>query len=341
MSLIKNIIFAPNVHTGGGLELLKPLLMLSSRVKVGFVLDERARSKMSGFIQENAAFFNPTIIGRFKAELELFNYRGADEVLCFHNLPPLLPFNGRISVFFQNVNILDSSGLVGGNIRVYIRSLLERSIFKIFRGRVNRFYVQTPSVKQLLVEKGEISPDKIIVFPFNTQNKVSNSERQGDRDGFVYVADGISHKNHFNLIEAWSLLSRQGYYPELKLTLGECDALLWSKLKLIINEQGLNVVNVGHLSFSEIETLYKSSEALIFPSLKESFGLPLIEAGSYGLPVIAPELDYVRDVCRPVETFNPLSARSIEQAVRRFKGWGDDRVNMSNPEEFLHQVFHN
>ncbi len=57
--------------------------------------------------------------------------------------------------------------------------------------------------------------------------------------------------------------------------------------------------------------------ALIFPSKTESLGLPLIEAASAGLPIIASELDFVRDVCVPNETFDPYSSTSISRAVKR------------------------
>ena len=39
----------------------------------------------------------------------------------------------------------------------------------------------------------------------------------------------------------------------------------------------------------------------------ESFGLPLLEASSIDLPIIASESDYVRDVCEPAQTFDPNS----------------------------------
>ena len=55
-----------------------------------------------------------------------------------------------------------------------------------------------------------------------------------------------------------------------------------------------------------------------YPSLFEAYGLPLIEAQKLGLPVIAAELDYVRDLIDPVESFNPLSPRSISRSVKRF-----------------------
>lgn len=332
-------IFAPNVHTGGGFALLKMLLTVSSGYEANLILDSRSKPNITELKPGLASFFEPTVLGRLKAEIKLSRCKIKGEVLCFHNLPPVLPFNGLISVFFQNVAIFDFANAQGNRFNVRVRTLIERIMFNAFKGRVDRFFVQTPTVKDLLVRNGKVDPGKIEILPFLRNNQVDTTSKQGSRGGFIYVADGVGHKNHHNLIKAWSLLAKQGHYPTLKLTLGERDKELWQKLKWIIDEHELKVENIGHLPFSEVEALYCSTEALIFPSVKESFGLPLIEAQRFGLPVIAPELDYVRDVCCPAETFDPSSPRSIERAVRRFKGWGSDLVKIATPEEFLQTVF--
>ena len=94
-------IFAPNVHTGGGFTLLKMLIPLFSGNKVNLVLDERGKPKLPESIQNVASFFHPTILGRLRAELRLFQITGVNEVLCFHSLPPLMPFKGNVYVFFK------------------------------------------------------------------------------------------------------------------------------------------------------------------------------------------------------------------------------------------------
>jgi len=83
---------------------------------------------------------------------------------------------------------------------------------------------------------------------------------------------------------------------------------------------GLKITNERYLSHSEILKLYKRVDALIYPSTFESFGLPLIEARQAGLRVLASEMDYVRDVLDPEQTFDPQSPVSITRAVKRFLG---------------------
>ena len=86
--------------------------------------------------------------------------------------------------------------------------------------------------------------------------------------------------------------------------------------------------------------LYKCAGALIFPSASESFGLPLVEAAACGLPIVAAETDYVRDVVIPLETFDPESAVSIARAVRRFLGCPETPGPVMTASEFVERILH-
>jgi len=166
--------------------------------------------------------------------------------------------------------------------------------------------------------------------------KISASVRKYD---FVYVASGEAHKNHNNLLEAWRLLANAGLKPSLALTINsQSFPFLSTEITRYTQEYGLNIVNLKQMTAIEITNLYQSSSALIFPSTTESLGLPLIEATQLGLPVLASELDYVRDVIEPVETFDPNSPVSIARAVRRFLGNVEPTVQIRSDEEFLEEV---
>jgi glycosyltransferase involved in cell wall biosynthesis len=108
-------------------------------------------------------------------------------------------------------------------------------------------------------------------------------------------------------------------YPSLCLTLadsyrGELRELI-EKAK---RENKLDIRNVPTVSQNEVRQLYSQTQALVYPSVMESFGLPLIEARRAGLPILASELDYVRDLVDPEEVFDPRSPMSIARAVKRF-----------------------
>ena len=85
--------------------------------------------------------------------------------------------------------------------------------------------------------------------------------------------------------------------------------------------------------------MYPKSKAIIFTSNYESFGIPLIEAKYFDLPVLAGELDYVRDLIDPIQTFDPNSSISIYRAVKRFLNLSLYRTPILTPKQFVGEIF--
>jgi glycosyltransferase involved in cell wall biosynthesis len=100
-------------------------------------------------------------------------------------------------------------------------------------------------------------------------------------------------------------------------------------------EYGVKVTNAGGLSHHDVLELYNKSMSGIYPSTFESFGLPLIEMRQAGLPVLASELDYVRDVLDPEQSFDPESSVSIARAVKRFMGKDEQTLPIFNAKQFM------
>jgi glycosyltransferase involved in cell wall biosynthesis len=135
---------------------------------------------------------------------------------------------------------------------------------------------------------------------------------------FCYVSTGEPHKNHRALVEAWTLLARQQWFPSLCLTVSaEGFPQLHRWIAEASRRHNLNIDNVGYVSSERVDEIYLRSRALVYPAMYESFGLPLVEARRHGLRIVAAERDYVRDVVAPDECFDPQSARSIARAVER------------------------
>lgn len=311
------VLYAPGVHTGGGLVLLKSLLAAwPAGVPLRAILDARARELL--VLPELAAtcWVPPTVAARLAAEWRLREVAGpADIVLCLHGLPPLFRSHGRVVVFQQNRLHLGLIPLRRFAPRTALRLSIERLIGRALRHRVAEYIVQTPTMAGALAAWHGGGPS-IRVLPF--AEPVSAPAVEQVIWDFVYVADGEAHKNHLSLLRAWALLAAQGIRPRLALTLSARDKRLADAVDALRESGAADVHNLGPMGHQEVLSLYAASRALIYPSLGESLGLPLIEARQLGLPVIAAELDYVRDVCEPVQSFDPLSPVSIARAVRRF-----------------------
>jgi len=330
------VIHAPNVHVGGGLVLLKNLMSSPTLTARLLFLDARTRDRLSTPAKTGVHYVKPSIIPRLSAEWRLRRIAlKSDVVLCFHGLPPLFRLRSRVVVFIQNRILVNEQALSGYSTGVRIRLLLERWVLRAFSSHVDKIIVQTPSMARDVIRT--LGKDvNISVQAFAAQLQ-SESQAFPQRFDFVCVAGDEPHKNHQVLLEAWRELAMSGLRPSLALTVPSGSPLAETIEKLGQAELP-NITNLGVLSHRDISRLYGSASALIFPSYTESFGLPLIEAAQRGLPILAPELDYVRDVVDPVQTFDPHSAVSVARAVRRFLGQSDPTVELRSPDEFLSEV---
>lgn len=341
------IIHAPSIHCGGGLVLLEALMqaLALQRYPVFALLDTRLPEQFAIPEKVQVTKFPPSLQGRFLAEKKLEEIVNADDIILCLGLPPLSRLPGKVILFLQNRLLLDSKTifLVHYGLRVGLRIFLERIWLRIKKNNVDQYVVQTPSMKNALHNSLNIM-QKITVQPFLTTDQEFSRqvEKQLKKDAaydFIYVASGDYHKNHRKLVEAWCLLAEQGIYPHLCLTI---DALHYAKLCHWIEEKiqkcNLKITNKGALPHNEVLLLYQQSQALIFPSIFESFGLPLIEARKMGLPILASELDFVRDTIDPEETFDPSSGLSISRAVKRFLNVPHEDLILVKAEDFLKTI---
>jgi glycosyltransferase involved in cell wall biosynthesis len=96
---------------------------------------------------------------------------------------------------------------------------------------------------------------------------------------FILPSNRTPRKNIRNTLLAYkkSLFYKNGYKL---LVCGPMDGVE------IIGDDNL-IRDVGYVDEVELERLYKNSEGLLFFSLGEGFGYPIIEAASYSVPVLA------------------------------------------------------
>lgn len=330
------IIHAPNIHQGGGRALLLPVLEAANGLPCIAILDARLQLQLK--MPPNVVMrVQPTLAGRLIAEWRLKRLsKAGDVVLCFGNLPPLFRISGHVRVFLQNRYLFGQPNLAAFGWRTRLRLMVERFWLRFRLKNTIRVFVQTPTMAREFAMESGIQAG---VLPFLPNAPPRQSGYTARRFDFVYVASGDPHKNHCNLVEAWKLLAKEGLYPTLCLTLDhEKDCRLVSWVDLQVQTDCLRIENVGLGSREDIDQLYQQSGALIYPSTLESFGLPLLEATAAELPILAAELDYVRDVSVPVQTFDPGSPISIARAVKRYLGMRESPLQPMSPTAFLQVV---
>lgn len=135
------------------------------------------------------------------------------------------------------------------------------------------------------------------------------------------VGNRKPHKNLRAAVEALALV--RSSIPAMRLVIAGGRYPGWEDVVRVAAELGVSdaLVEMERVSDETLRALYGSCSCLLFPSLYEGLGLPVLEAFAYGAPVVAsnrsslPEL--VDDAALLVE---PTSPRQIADAVLRIEG---------------------
>lgn len=123
---------------------------------------------------------------------------------------------------------------------------------------------------------------------------------------FLFVGTLQPRKNLALLVSAFERLPRARRRGRQLVIAGRCgwgsDALRDALLRR--RNEG-EVVWLDHVDDDRLRDLYAGAGAFVFPSLAEGFGLPLLEALGAGLPVIASDLEVLRDVGGGLASYVP------------------------------------
>lgn len=138
-------------------------------------------------------------------------------------------------------------------------------------------------------------------------------------DFVLYPAMCFEHKNHIRLFQALARLrDRDGMRVNLVLS-GRRHEPFWPKLTSAIADLrlGSQVTVLGAVSDELLTALYSRARFLIFPSLFEGLGLPVLEAFHHGLPVLAARATSLPEVVGDAGLlFEPTDVEAIAETIR-------------------------
>lgn len=144
---------------------------------------------------------------------------------------------------------------------------------------------------------------------------------------FLSVGGIEARKNSVRILDAFRQIRRDR--PDAQLVVAGGASLLDHSPELLafdacIAADGLPtgpggaVIRTGPLPDAAMPSLYRLADALVFPSLREGFGLAVLEAMACGTPTIVPAIAPFTEHLEPgdAEWVNPLDSGSIAQAMR-------------------------
>ncbi|MFQ5480957.1 MAG: glycosyltransferase family 4 protein, partial [Thermodesulfobacteriota bacterium] len=138
-------------------------------------------------------------------------------------------------------------------------------------------------------------------------------------------------KSHALILDSMELLWKQGI--ELNLCIAGKEG--WKSEDLVERlrshpELGKRLFFIEKPDDKEIIDLYKNASGLIFLSLGEGFGLPIVEAAHYGVPVICSDLPVFREVAGEYATYVKID--TAEKVSRDILKWWDKSKSKTLPD---------
>lgn len=151
----------------------------------------------------------------------------------------------------------------------------------------------------------------------NESAKISLLEKYGIQQQFILsVASLLPHKNLDRLIEGFSLLTGRIDHQLILVGLKSHGAHI---LQEIISQKNISLNRVkvlGYIPDDDLIVLYQHAALFILPSLFEGFGIPLLEAMTFGCPVAASSRTAIPEVVGNAGIlFNPDDPLAIAETI--------------------------
>jgi glycosyltransferase involved in cell wall biosynthesis len=196
-------------------------------------------------------------------------------------------------------------------IRLYYSTILKRNCH-----RAASILTVSEFTRMQIVEWAGISSEKVV----NVGCGVGAAYRpDGDVYGFPFpyllcVSNRKRHKNEFRIVEAFA---KAGISTQVHLVFtGE----ITSELSDCIGRHGMGacVRFTGVVPEEQLPSLYRGALALVFPSLYEGFGLPVLEAMACGTPVVTSNITAMPEVAADAALLvDPVLVDEIAQAMKQ------------------------
>jgi glycosyltransferase involved in cell wall biosynthesis len=174
--------------------------------------------------------------------------------------------------------------------------------FKIRDEKVAVTYEACDAPRQAVGDFSEIAPRYNINKPF-----------------LLYVGNTYPHKNLERLVIAFKKLREEEKIDVQLVLVGKRDYFS-ERLEKMVKEKGIadNVIFTGFITDQELPLFYRSAMLYVFPSSIEGFGLPPLEAMSYGLPVLSSNAPCMPEILGDAaKYFHPDEISDIVQVLKK------------------------
>jgi glycosyltransferase involved in cell wall biosynthesis len=249
--------------------------------------------------------------------LALLNSVDADLVhFCMPQQPIL--YRGNHVTTMHDLTLLKTYNSDKNWLVFHAKQLVGRFVFKIIARTSSYIFVPTKFTQK---EYEAFSPAALnkTLLTYESADKVFSGTPKRYKHPFkkyiLYVGQQSDYKNVRRLGDAHQQLLRK--HPGLGLILvGKINASAAKNKAYFESKNYKNIHFTGVVSDAELAWLYGHTEAYVFPSLMEGFGLPGLEAMIYKAPVVSSNASCLPEVYEDAaHYFNPFNTQDIARSI--------------------------
>ncbi|MFO7600899.1 MAG: glycosyltransferase family 1 protein [Candidatus Desulfacyla sp.] len=202
--------------------------------------------------------------------------------------------------------------------------LVERLLMKRSLKRSDAVITDTHATADDIKGQFEVDPEKIFPIYLGSPKLPGKADRENGPGTdlpsrfFLFVGTLDPRKNLRRILEAFRLLGPARHDVHLLIVGGEG----WKSkdfLEVLSSRQLSSYVHLsGYVAFDLLASYYEKAMCLVFPSLYEGFGLPILEAMSCGTPVITSNVSSMKEVAGDAALLiDPLDIQELTGAMKR------------------------
>jgi glycosyltransferase involved in cell wall biosynthesis len=145
----------------------------------------------------------------------------------------------------------------------------------------------------------------------------------------LFVSSLWPYKNCEGLLRAWAIARPELGDRQLAIVGPGRDEKYLAQLQALVAELGIasDVVFVGGVPLNETVCFYQAADVFVYPSLNETFGLPLLEAMACGCPVVTSDTSAMPETAGGAAVLSdPKDPASIARAIVEAVGPASDSL---------------
>lgn len=184
--------------------------------------------------------------------------------------------------------------------------------------------------RESVINHANLDPVQIRTVYLRMARRITNIESNLDdvlrkfnlekKQYLIFPANFWKHKNHEMLIVAFGIACKNRLAQNIKLvcTGAPSKRLDWLMQAVATMHLSDRIIFPGYVADKELAILIQNSAGMIFPSLYEGFGLPVLEAMSFEVPVACSNTTSLPEIASDAAIlFNPRIPTEIADAILR------------------------